>query len=255
MTANATATASQTSVTASGENAPLDDHRVAQYLADHPDFFHQHPNILSEMALPHNNGNAISLIERQVAILRDRSMQTRHKLGELIEAAKENDALFNKTQTLVLLLLNQPNLNAIFSELEEQLQQHFAVESARLLLICDQTIDGLPPQYQRGRTEAETEIAGILRNRHSLCGKIRPSEAAFIFPDHSATINNTTDTTIGSAAITCRHTEEPFAPQAWTLLLAVAHHDPAHYNSDTGTLFIDYLGDILLSLCQRQWAQ
>ncbi|MBT5293305.1 MAG: hypothetical protein HOL40_06255, partial [Cellvibrionales bacterium] len=36
------------------------------------------------------------------------------------------------------------------------------------------------------------------------------------------------------------------------VMLAVAHHNTDHYNSDTGTLFLDYLCDILTALVKRQ---
>ena len=46
---------------------------IAQYLADHPDFFDQNPELLAGMQLPHpHNGQAISLVERQSLMLRER---------------------------------------------------------------------------------------------------------------------------------------------------------------------------------------
>ena len=62
---------------------------VANYLIDNSDFFAQHPEILAELSLPHNSGSAVSLMERQVAILRETSIQTRHKLSEFIQAEKK----------------------------------------------------------------------------------------------------------------------------------------------------------------------
>ena len=226
----------------------LSDETVADYLNNNPDFFRRHPTILADMSLPHHSGNATSLIERQVAILRERGIQTRHKLGELIEAAKENDTLLNTTQSLVIDLINADSLNTIFTLLQTQLHKKFGVESASVMLLTDgglehkQTID---EKFIQNTTDAEEKISGILDNSQSLCGTLRETEAEFIFND--------TKFAVGSAAIATNCIERSKGSDI-TVILAVAHHNPDHYNSDTGTLFLDYLCDILTALVKRQLA-
>jgi len=44
--------------------------QVASYLKKHPDFFINRDSLLAEITLPHESGQAISLLERQVKILR-----------------------------------------------------------------------------------------------------------------------------------------------------------------------------------------
>ena len=47
---------------------------IADYLKSHPDFFERHPLILLSLKLPHRTGgSAISLVERQVSMLRQRN--------------------------------------------------------------------------------------------------------------------------------------------------------------------------------------
>ena len=230
------------------ENHVLSDETIANYLANNPDFFRRHPTILADMSLPHNSGNATSLIERQVAILRERGIQTRHKLGELIEAAKENDTLLNTTQSLVIDLINADSLNTIFALLQTQLHKKFAVESASVMLITDGNIgdnQAIGNNFIQSMSNAEQNIAGILDNSQSLCGTLRESEAEFIFND--------TKFAVGSAAIATKKIERNNNENI-IVMLAVAHHNADHYNSDTGTLFLDYLCDILTALVKRQLA-
>ena len=92
--------------TVSDPDAPLTDERVLDYLKTDPEFFQRHAGLLSELKVSHESGRAVSLIERQVAILRERNMQMRRRMNELIQAAKDNDELFAKTRTLTLELLN-----------------------------------------------------------------------------------------------------------------------------------------------------
>ena len=78
----------------------ITEQQVVSFLKKTPEFFRQNPEILANMSLPHGSGNAVSLVERQVAILRERSMQARHKMSELVDNAKDNDDLFNKIFTI-----------------------------------------------------------------------------------------------------------------------------------------------------------
>ena len=67
---------------------------VAQYLLDTPLFFEEHAEMLSQINLPHpHGGRTISLSERQMLTLRERVKELEKKLHELLEIAKENDAL------------------------------------------------------------------------------------------------------------------------------------------------------------------
>jgi uncharacterized protein YigA (DUF484 family) len=67
---------------------------VAQYLQDNPQFFEDQAEMLSQINLPHpHGGRTISLSERQLFTLRERVKELEKKLHELLEYAKENDAL------------------------------------------------------------------------------------------------------------------------------------------------------------------
>ena len=227
----------------SSSGAPLSAQAVANYLLDNSDFFAQYPEILAELSLPHNSGSAVSLMERQVAILRETSIQTRHKLSEFIQAAKENDGLLQTTQSLVIDLINCRSLTETFEMLEEKLAKRFGVESVGVLLIsdADAASHGLDPRFHQLQADAENAIAGILQNKTPLCGTLRDSEAEFIF--------SASQYAIGSAAITSLPISHKSANS--TLLLAVAHHVSHLYDSETCTVFLDYLAEILVVLMNR----
>jgi len=75
----------------------LDSNAVAQYLADNPDFFHEHAALLSQVKLANPLlGRAVSLQERQIEVLREKYRVLELRLAELIRVAQENDALTHK---------------------------------------------------------------------------------------------------------------------------------------------------------------
>ena len=80
------------------ETPLLNDEDVATYLRQNTDFFINKPSLLADLTLPHERGGAISLVERQVSILRERNMDMRHRLTHLIDNARINDVLFEKTK-------------------------------------------------------------------------------------------------------------------------------------------------------------
>jgi uncharacterized protein len=112
----------------------LDDETVMRYLRDHTDFFQRHPELVSELELPHESGSAVSLVERQVALLRDRNIELRKRLGTLLQAAEENDALFTKTRALTLALLDAGSLDDLDAALTGAVSGRFWRRFRQLLL-------------------------------------------------------------------------------------------------------------------------
>ncbi len=221
----------------------IDDETVLDYLRARPDFFRQHPALLAELDLPHASGGAVSLIERQVAILRERSISNRHKLGELIEIARDNDKLFQQTRELVLQLITADSTTGIFEVLAKNLRDHFAIELSSTLVLCKpEALDQLQldAAHTRELDTAWQEIPNLLDMRQAYCGTLRDHEKQFLFADRAAEV--------GSAAVCCR---EISADTAY-LVFAVSHREQSHYGSDTGTLFVEYLTDVLQGILKNK---
>ncbi len=83
----------------------ISEDAVDDYLEANPDFFERHGELLSSLRLPHGSGATVSLVERQVSVLRQKDMKLERKLKDLIEVARVNDALGTKMHQLTLQLL------------------------------------------------------------------------------------------------------------------------------------------------------
>jgi len=228
------------SQSASQPNSTLTHEEIEAFLRHHPDFFLGRDALLAELHLPHASGAAISLVERQVFVLRDRHHDQTRKFGHLLDTARDNDRLFHKTQDLVLALLEAKTLDDLTTTLQSTLRDSYQVDTNALVLFGDAAT--FPPANAKIVTlkEAHTHIAVILDSDKPVCGVLRESEMTFLFPD---AVNR-----IGSAAVAPLRDHRNGAPLG---LLAVGSFDPERYRSGMGTLFLSYLAEVLNRLLPR----
>lgn len=87
---------------------------VIAFLEENPDFFDRNSTLLTDLTVTHpNNGQAISLTERQLIALRDRIAQLEDKFAELLSFGEENDAIGEKVHRLTLSLLEAEDFESI----------------------------------------------------------------------------------------------------------------------------------------------
>jgi uncharacterized protein YigA (DUF484 family) len=214
-------------------DSDLNDEIIVAYLRADPDFFQRHAKLLSELNLPHDSGQAVSLIERQVAILRERNMQMRRRMNELMQAAKDNDALFAKTRTLTLELLNVHS----WHELNEVLATYVLADFQADFVCCH--LANLPVFLDHLHShEGESPYERFIRGNIPVCTTLRAEELAGLFPvqDHEQD---------GSAVL---------APLFWENgdgCLAIGSRQIDRFTSDMDTLFVTYIGEVLSRVIQR----
>src|SRR5260370_17213158 len=80
----------------------LNEWSVAEYLQTYSDFFERNGPLLTKLRLPHlrDAGATVSLVERQVEVLRERNQSLERKLKELVDVARANDALADRIHRL-----------------------------------------------------------------------------------------------------------------------------------------------------------
>ena len=73
------------------ESRPLDEDTVVDHLRAHPDFFERHPRLIEGLNLPHGaGGDTVSLVERQVSVLRQKNRELEDRLRQLVDVARSN---------------------------------------------------------------------------------------------------------------------------------------------------------------------
>lgn len=113
--------------------------QVAQYLQDNPQFFEEYAEMLSEVKLAHpHGGRTISLSERQLLTLRERVKELEKKLQELLEYAKDNDAVQLKMHQFNCALFGPHDRASLQNIVVHNLREVFAVPHVVLHLWKDE---------------------------------------------------------------------------------------------------------------------
>ena len=233
-------TTSQNSL-AKTDDLSLDAESVANYLMEHPDFFATHEDLLVSLRIPHKSGQAISLLERQVSLLRRRNDETQDKIKSFVENAKENDELFEKTRTIVLNIINTVSLDDISNLIEDKLKEEFDASCSKLFFATESEIDeeSESPLFLLPLKLTKKVLGKLFQRKRAYCGTLNKDQGLLFFPESS---------NISSAAIIPIHFHEednlkeklPGIP-----LLVVASNKDKHFNSSLDTLFLDFIGEIL----------
>lgn len=205
----------------------LDPKDVEAFLRANPNFLQDRPGLLAVLNLPHGGEGAVSLIERQVSVLRERNIASRQKLNALTDIGRQNDRLLEATRQSILALLGAESRGELSRTWIEQIRDTFRADAGVLLWMDTHSED-----------EAARVADKLIRQGESFSGVLRPEEMRALF---------NTEAIEGSAAVSAVRDGEQVVG-----VLAVASRDPRRYQPEDGTLFLDYLAEVVGQLPSSQ---
>lgn len=223
-----------------GDSAELRDEDVLAFLIDNSDFLQRNPELLDHLHISHASGSAVSLVEKQVSVLRERNVEMRHRLKALTANARENDKLFEQTRALVVRLLEANSIGELYASFMDSMKNDFEVDYACMILFED---DGEREDYRVDDLDnARAAIGALLNGRKPICGALRKEEFNYLFAANSSArpIGHG-----GSAAIM------PLTDGSQLGLIAVGSSDAGRYTSGMGTLFLAHIAEVILRLLPR----
>lgn len=220
----------------------LSEQAIHDYLANHPDFFENHANLLNSLHLPHASGGAVSLVERQVSVLRQKDLKLERQLAELIQVARANDLLAAKIHELTLQLFSANDLKTTIIALEEGMRSGFGADQAVLVIFADpgsfDDIDG--GRFFRvieKNDETLSPFKTFLNGSSARCGQIRDAQKDFLFRDDADEV--------GSAALV------PLADASEIGFLAIGSADADRYHPAMSIDFLTRLGELVTGALRR----
>jgi hypothetical protein len=201
---------------------------VAAYLKSNPDFFTDRDALLADMTVPHESGKAVSLLERQVKILRDRSIESRHTLNTLMENARYNDQLFSVTRNLILTLLNENNLTQLASVTESNLETQPGIDACRLIIV----------DTPATASELQKRFPSLFRSKRVLTQTLDKETSKLLFSDASPALRS-------AALCPVTHNNSLLA------ILAIGNQSQDYFTDELDTLFLDFIAEVMGSLVNR----
>jgi uncharacterized protein len=219
-------------------NDHSDEERIARYLTTHPDFFERHIGLLAKLRLPHARTDAaISLVERQVEVLREQRHEAERKLSEFVSVARANDALAERIHLFTRRLLASRSAADAVRAVEASLREDFDTSHAVLI------VAGADPSLAEATGERFLHPVAAddanLRSFDTLfsagkprCGQVRDTQRDFLFGSDAGEI--------GSVALI------PLVSAGTPIgLLALGSTDRDRFHPGMSTDFLKRMGELI----------
>jgi uncharacterized protein YigA (DUF484 family) len=217
-----------------------EEETVAHYLQQNPEFFENHLPLLARLRLPHARGSStISLVERQVEVLRERHAGLEQKLADFVTVARANDAVAEKLHRFTRRLLRAQTRASAIEQLEASLREDFDSFHSVLVLVGEQ--DALVPQRFVRLVDREDvnlkSFESLFTSGKPRCGQARDSQREFLFAADAPDI--------GSVALV------PLGDHGSLGLLALGSTDRDRFHPGMSTDFLARLADLISDVLSR----
>lgn len=211
-----------------------EEESVASYLQHNPDFFERHHALLARLRLPHaRGGSTISLVERQIEVLREKHAAVEAKLAEFVRVARANDALADKLHRFTRQLLRAGSREGVIATMESSLRMDFDAFHSLLVLIGPQP--DIPPQRFVRVIRADDpnlkSFETLFASGKPRCGQVRDTQRDFLFGSDA--------NDIGSVALV------PLGEKGCVGLLALGSTDRDRFHPGMSTEFLARMADLI----------
>ena len=207
------------------EKALLHDQFVYQYLLEHPAFFQHHPELLNRLRLPHAQRGAVSLVERQLEMQRERIRGMEEDITRLMSIARQNEHIFFALNQLHLDLLSARQRTDITIALSTFANRMPHVHACTLL---DFNHEAMGDNF----SGLQLVLQHRLQHRSYYFGRLNKDEMATLFTPNIHSV----------ALLLISQVDKPLA------LLAFGSEQDDHFQPEMDKLFVSHLANILAQL-------
>ena len=211
-----------------------EEESIAAYLQHNPDFFERHQALLARLRLPHvRGGSTISLVERQIEVLREKHAALESKLADLVKVARGNDTIAEKLHRFTRRLLGARSRTEVISRTEASLREDFDAFHSVMVLIGDGA-DVSGQRFVRNVRPDDVNLKSfetLFASGKPRCGQARDSQREFLF--------GTDANDIGSIALV------PLGSNGSVGLLAIGSTDRDRFHPGMSTEFLARMGELI----------
>ncbi|WP_459616120.1 DUF484 family protein [Bordetella sp. 2513F-2] len=208
---------------------------IAAFLQEHPAFFAQHADVFASLRVPHpHTAHAISLGERQILALRERTRQLEWRIDELVRNANANESIGRHIEQWSARLAAESDPQHIPGAIALGVAEQFALNHVALRLW---NLPGLAPESAYGAAVSEDVRTFADSLKTPYCGNDTGFEAV-----------SWLDATPQSLALVALRPAEDAASVG---LLVLGSDDPARFDPEMGTAFLESIGRLASAALQR----
>ena len=203
---------------------------IANFLANTPDFFERHAELLASVQLSSGHGSrAVSLQERQAGLLRDKIKGLEAKVVEMIRYGQENVNIAEKLQRCTRNLLLTAHARDLPATIVNELKTQFAIPQAAIKVW---RINGIfsSESFSTGVSVDAQAFATSLGSPY--CGVNSGFEAASWLPEPTLAMS------LALVPLRAGPGLDAFG------MLVLASAEPGRFHSDMGTDFLAQIGDL-----------
>jgi uncharacterized protein YigA (DUF484 family) len=211
---------------------------VARFLEDNPDFLQRNPELLARLDIPHGvAGGAVSLIERQVGVLRERQHALQRQLRELISNARENDIISSRLHDYARAMLRAGDLDEVLDETRALVRDKFRLDAVAIRIRHDAN-GGRRPELVAPEDGVLQALRAVMTDDRPRCGVALADELKRdLFGDNATDIQS-----IGIL---------PVDEDGVAGFIILGSQDPHRFESGMATDYLSRLGALFASAASR----
>ena len=219
---------------------PITEDDIANYLANSPDFFERHAQLLASVLLTSPHGNrAVSLQERQAEMLREKIKALEHRIMDMVRHGNENMVIADRIHRWAKALLLVQSTRALPATLLAELQGQFMVPQVALKVWDVDTRYAEEP-FAQGVSEDAKSFASSLTQPY--CGVVSGIEAVG-WLDEPATAMSIALIPLRPGAVN--------GPAPAFGMLVLASPDPQRFQSGMATDFLERIAELASAALAR----
>jgi uncharacterized protein len=219
---------------------PITEDDIANYLANTPDFFERHAQLLAAVQLTSPHGNrAVSLQERQAEMLREKIKSLEHRIMDMVRHGNENVLIADRLHRWARNLMLVQSGRALPATIAAEIQAQFQVPQVAIKVWDVSSRYGGEP-FAEGVSEDAKLFASSLTQPY--CGVNSGFEAVNWLADPALAMS--------MALIPLREGAVNSASPAFGMLV-LASPDPQRFAASMGTDFLERIAELSAAALTR----
>ncbi len=216
------------------------EQEIVEYLQREPEFFERHPEVLAQLGDEQaQGGGVISLAERRMDVLREKSEALEQKMKDLMDAARQYEALGKRLHGASVKLARL-SLSADTGDIAAIVEGEFNLDRVVLRLDVEQGVANSGSAETGAGDASYRSLLERVSHGRSICDDRLPkSVLTLLFREHAETIRS------------CALIPVVDGGDGVCAVLALGALEAERFRPNMGTVYLDRLGELVGSTVAR----